>query len=157
MQGKSVVQNGTKLGLAVLAATTLLVALEGYVGKPYKDVADILTDCYGNTHDVQVNRIRTLEECKALLNKEVLGIASRIDKDLPDITQNQLIALTSFTYNVGGGAYNSSTLRKKFKAGDYTGGCYELQRWVYITKNGKLEVSPGLQNRRQKELKLCLQ
>lgn len=156
MQGKSVVQNGTKVGVAALTATVLLVALEGYVGKPYKDVADVLTDCFGNTKQVSLGKIRTLEECKALLNDEAYRIASFIDKDLPSISTNQLAALTSFTYNVGDGAYRMSTLRRYFKAGEYTQGCYEMQKWVYITKNNQKVVSPGLKNRREKEIALCL-
>lgn len=156
MQGRSAIQNGSKVGVAALAAATLLVVLEGYVGKPYKDVADVITDCFGNTKQVSMGKIRTLEECKALLNDESYRIAEFIDKDLPDITPNQLAAITSFTYNVGDGAYRGSTLRKKFKAGEYTQGCYEMQKWVYITKAGEKVLSPGLKKRRDKEVALCL-
>lgn len=65
-------------------------------------------------------------------------------------TQAQFDAMVSFAYNVGIGAFRSSTLLKKHKAADYTGARAEFARW---NKNdGK--VMAGLTRRRTAEAAL---
>jgi lysozyme len=61
-------------------------------------------------------------------------------------------AYTSFTYNVGVGAFEKSTLLRKLNGGDRVAACNELPRWVYA-RGVKL---PGLVNRRREEQALCL-
>ena len=68
------------------------------------------------------------------------------------LTQGELDAYTSFAYNVGLGAFQTSTLLRKLKAGDRVGACNELRRWVYA----KGRVLPGLVARRAAEEKMCL-
>lgn len=137
-------------------ATGLIASLEGYSPEPYYDVAGILTDCYGNTYQVSKARVRTKQECTKLLNNEVSKLSYRLLQDYPNHTVNSLASLTSFTYNVGYGAYSNSTLRKKLKRGDLEGACREMYKWVYITKNGYKVKSKGLMNRRKQEVELCL-
>ncbi len=63
------------------------------------------------------------------------------------LTQGQLDALVSFTYNVGKNALRRSTLLRKLNAGDYDGAADEFLRW---NKNdGK--VMRGLVRRRAAE------
>ncbi|RIQ11209.1 lysozyme, partial [Bordetella avium] len=62
------------------------------------------------------------------------------------------VALASFVYNVGPGAYGGSTLTRKLRAGDLAGACRELPRWVYAGGN-KLR---GLERRRDAEMRICL-
>lgn len=137
-------------------ATGLLASLEGYSPKPYLDVAGILTDCYGNTHGVSRNKIRTKEECTQLLHNESARIGQMLLKDQPNHSIQSLASGISFVYNIGDGAYRSSTYRKKLLAQDWVGACNEMYRWVYITRGGTKVKSKGLENRREKEVKLCL-
>ncbi len=65
-------------------------------------------------------------------------------------TQAQFDALVSFTYNLGAGNLNSSTLLKKHKAGDYAGAANEFGRWNKAS--GK--VMAGLTRRRAAEATL---
>ena len=67
------------------------------------------------------------------------------------LTDNQLSALVSFVYNVGIGAFASSTLLRKLNARDYVGAANELLRWDKGTVNGKKVVLRGLTIRRAKE------
>ena len=62
-------------------------------------------------------------------------------------------ALVSFTYNIGGQAFCSSTLVRKLNAGDTVGACNELSRW---TRAKGIEL-PGLVKRRAAERAMCLQ
>lgn len=69
------------------------------------------------------------------------------------ITDNQLLALSSFAYNAGRGSLQSSTLLKLLNNGtnkDIVG--KEFDKWVYA--GGK--VLPGLQKRRNAEKTLFL-
>jgi lysozyme len=69
------------------------------------------------------------------------------------ITDNQLLALSSFAYNVGDGSLADSTLLKLLNAGvDKNTVAAQFDKWVYA--GGK--VSNGLKNRRTAEKKLFL-
>jgi lysozyme len=68
------------------------------------------------------------------------------------VSQDTFDALVSFTYNVGAGAFRTSTLLKKLNAGDTVGACNQLPRW---NKAGG-KVLPGLTRRRAAEQALCL-
>ncbi|MBE9112080.1 lysozyme [Nodosilinea sp. LEGE 07298] len=62
-------------------------------------------------------------------------------------TSDQFSALVSFTFNVGPGNFQTSTLLRKHNAGDFAGASEEFGRWVYAGGN----VMPGLQRRRRAE------
>jgi len=69
------------------------------------------------------------------------------------ITDNQLIALSSFSYNEGRGALQNSTLLKYLNAGyNIPAVASEFDKWVYA--DGK--ISTGLKNRRNAEKQLFL-
>lgn len=63
------------------------------------------------------------------------------------LTQNQLVALTSFVHNLGAGRLKSSTLRRLINAGDYDRAAGEFGKWVFC--NGM--PSNGLIIRRKYE------
>lgn len=68
------------------------------------------------------------------------------------LTANQKAALIDFVYNLGAGAFGSSTLLKKLNAGDYKGAADEFPKWVYA--GGR--VLGGLVNRRKIERDLFI-
>jgi lysozyme len=63
------------------------------------------------------------------------------------LTQGQFDALVSFTYNLGGGALQRSTLRRKINRGEHGDVPEELMRWVWA---GGRQLK-GLIRRRQAE------
>ena len=63
-------------------------------------------------------------------------------------TDGQRAALYSFAYNEGTGALHSSTLLRKFVAGDLDGAGAQFAAWVYSGGH----VTRGLVNRRALEL-----
>ena len=65
---------------------------------------------------------------------------------------SRLIAITSFVYNLGDGAYAKSTLKKKINAEDWAGAAKEIVKW---NKAGG-QVLKGLTTRRFREAKLLL-
>ena len=74
------------------------------------------------------------------------------------VTQGEFDAMVSFVYNAGPGNFSSSTLLKKFNAGDHDGAAKEFLVWNKVTnkETGKKEVSAGLTVRRQEEMEIFL-
>ncbi len=139
----------------LMALTVAMVTdFEGYEAKPYRDVVGVLTVCYGHTGaDIIPTKTYTKAECDALLEKDLAIVAKAVNPlikvNIPDYTR---AALYSFTYNVGTGAFSRSTLLKKLNAGDRTGACNELKRWIYA---GGVQWK-GLMTRREVEKAVCL-
>lgn len=142
------------LAASVLAMAGVMVSYhEGYIPNTYRDPVGIPTICYGHTGpDVTPDRVATREECMALLDGDLLVAWRGVQRCIHDpIEPHQAAALVSFTFNVGVNAMCSSTLARKANAGDWTGACAELSRWVYA-KGIRL---PGLVKRRADERAMC--
>lgn len=95
----------------------------------------------------------TVEQAESLLALDIeyfeKGVRNVVTVDL---TEDQLGALTSFTYNIGLGNFEKSTLLKKLNAGDIEGAADEFLRW---NKSG-YKVLNGLTRRREAERNLFL-
>jgi len=65
-------------------------------------------------------------------------------------SDGQIVALCSFVYNLGAGAYRGSTLRRCVQAGDLAGAAAEFGRWVFAYGR----KMPGLVRRRAAEAAL---
>ncbi|WHQ44496.1 lysozyme [Alcaligenes faecalis] len=144
----------TKLGAGVVSAAIALVAAwEGRSLITYVDPVGIPTICDGYTQGVKLGDTASPARCDALTEQEVRRALAVVDRSvsypLPDEVR---VALSSFVYNVGAGAYANSTLLRKLRAQDIAGACRELDRWVYAGGR-KLR---GLERRRQAERQLCL-
>lgn len=144
----------TKVGAGVIAAAVGLVAAwEGRSLVAYADPVGIPTICEGYTHGVKLGDVVTPSQCDALTEQEVRKALAVVDSSTPRrLPDGVRVALASFVYNVGPGAYGGSTLLRKLRAGDVAGACNELPRWVYAGGR-KLR---GLERRRQAEKQICL-
>lgn len=153
-----------KGGLAALIGTSaaLIVAplvahWEGKRNDPYRDIAGILTVCYGDTNDVQRRRY-TDAECSARLERQLIEHARPVLACTPILRRypNALAASVSLTYNIGGAAYCRSTVARHFKAGDIRRGCDNFLSWNKARVGGRLKPVRGLTNRREAEREICL-
>lgn len=108
---------------------------------------------YENGRKVQKGDVITQERADQLLwweaNEKFRGVMDLVKVKLND---DQAGALTSFSYNVGLGAFKSSTLLKKLNSGDYAGAANEFPKWN--KSNGK--ILKGLVRRRESERNLFL-
>jgi GH24 family phage-related lysozyme (muramidase) len=68
------------------------------------------------------------------------------------LTQNQFDALASFTFNLGSGRLQSSTLRAKTNRLDYEGAADEFPKW----RKAGGRVLAGLVRRRAEERRLWM-
>jgi lysozyme len=64
----------------------------------------------------------------------------------------RLAAIVDFTFNLGAGQLQASTLRRRINQQDWPGAAAELRRWVYAGA----KVLPGLVARREAECGLLM-
>ncbi len=131
----------------------LIKSFEGLRLKAYKDAVGIWTIGYGTTRGVRPGQ--TISEAQAVqfLQEDLTRFEKSINEVVRSpINDNQFSALACFTYNVGSGAFRSSTLLKKLNAGDVQGAADELLRW---DKAGGRTLA-GLTRRRKAERLLFL-
>lgn len=142
----------SSLALVLALATPLVAHYEGLRTRAYLDPIGIPTICWGETVNVKLGQIKTVEECNKMLTARLGYFAVRVDAMIqPEISPQEMAAYSSLAYNVGLGAFEKSTLLKKVNAGDRVGACNELPRW---NKAGG-KVLSGLVLRREAEKRLC--
>ena len=129
----------------------LVKFFEGFEPKAYLCPANVWTIGYGRTKNVKEgDELNELQAERDLL-EELEEFAEQVLNTVKvDLEQNELDALTSWTYNLGVGNLQSSTLLKKLNSGDKNSVPSEMIRWNKAA--GK--VLAGLTRRREAEAKL---
>lgn len=116
----------------------------------YLDPADVPTIGYGDTGQrVRLGQTITQAEADARLLERVVrefepGVLGAIKRSM---TQYELDAMVSLAYNIGVGAFSSSTLVRKFNAGDRDGASAQFRVW----RKAGGRVLLGLERRRVAE------
>ena len=132
-------------------ATKLVAKYEGFRPEPYLCPAGTWTIGYGCTDSAVVGLGRiTKDEATNILKKRIREEYAAIKKLDLNLNKNQTVALISLRFNIGAGNFNSSTLLKKLKQGDYTAASAEFPKW----RLGNGVVLRGLVNRRADERKV---
>lgn len=150
-------------------ALNLIGHFEGWFPEKYDDPAGYCTIGYGrlfkkdscnNLTREEIEAHVTIEEWENGISKERglelleedLLVARRFVAKLTTVetTEDQFGSLVSFTFNVGGGNFQRSTLLKKVNVSDFQGAVFEFPRWVRAGG----EVLRGLQIRRNCEATL---
>jgi lysozyme len=127
-------------------------SFEGMVLRGYKDPIGIVTACAGHTKTAVLGRPYTESECNNLLENDLADHADGVMSCIHvPVNTGEKAAYVSFGFNVGVNAFCNSTMSRKLNAGDHTGACAELSRWV---KAGG-RVLPGLVKRRATERAIC--
>ena len=128
----------------------------GKVGA-YLDPVNVWTIGYGHTKGVKPGDVITKQKAEDLLKEDMEEFEKVVEKYVSvPLNSNQFSALVSFTFNVGDGAFNGSTLRKLLNQSKYDAAAEQFTRWVYGTVNGKRVKLPGLVRRREAERRLFL-
>ena len=148
--------NRTQLASLLLSAAALvgLVTHEGYSDQTIIPIkGDVPTIGFGSTDGVKLgdktNPIAALQRAM----RDIAGKETAVKKCVKvPLYQYEYDAYISLAYNIGTGAFCSSTLVKKLNIGDYTGACSEILRW----DRAQGRAVKGLTVRRQKEYNQCL-
>ena len=123
--------------------------LEAYLPTPN----DVWTIGYGHTHTTKQGQKITEAQAEALLRRDITWAEKAVNKSVVvPLTQNQFDALVSFVFNVGEGAFATSTLLRLLNSGDYEGAANQFLRW----NRQKGRVLNGLTKRREEERALFL-
>lgn len=139
--------------------TAIAVPMEGTRQWAYKDPVGIPTICMGSTKGVKMGDFRTLDECKALLTREMSDVIQTVDTCRPGLPIPVLAAFSDAAYNIGPKIAcdsSKSTAARMLAAGDYRGACEQLLRWNKASVGGAMVALPGLTKRRQMERDLCV-
>ena len=131
----------------------LIKSFEGLRLRAYRDAVGIWTIGYGTTRGVRPGMDISMEEAISFLQQDL----TRFEKSINDavkvsINDNQFSALASFTYNVGSGAFRSSTLLRLLNEGKIREAADQFPRW---NRAGGRALA-GLTRRRRAERKLFL-
>ena len=121
---------------------------------PYVCPAGYWTIGYGHLCDPKHPPI-TEAEAEGFLAadlKTALNATPRYCPVLATEPEGRLAAIVDFTFNLGAGRLQTSTLRRRVNQGDWSAAAGELARWIY----GAGKVLPGLVARRAAEAALLL-
>jgi lysozyme len=143
---------------AITIAANMIAQFEGFSPVPYLGPAGrtwtigcgttFLPDgskvCAGTPPITIQDAMRYVENDAANILHDIDGVVT-----VP-LNPNQTAALIDFTYNLGFGAFRSSTLLKLLNAGDISGAAEQFVRWDIAGG----EQMPGLLRRREAEVAL---
>jgi len=137
----------------------MIIHHEGVRLRPYKCPAGLWTVGVGHligdgkTLPDDWNRTFTMEEVNEILKKDLNRFESGVLRLCPNgLTQSRFDALVSFSFNVGLGNLQRSSVRMRHNRGDYDGAAEALLMWTKAAGR----VLPGLVKRRQDERSLYL-
>ena len=119
---------------------------------PYICPAGFWTIGYGHFCDPKHPPI-TEAEAEAYLARDLqtaLAATLRYCPVLATEPESRIAAIVDFTFNLGAGRLQTSTLRRRINQRDWSAAATELRRWVY----GGGKVLPGLFARREAEISL---
>lgn len=133
----------------------LIRTFEGYSSTPYRCPAGVLTIGYGHVlkgGEAATPSI-TREAAETWLKEDAQKAALLLSRHVAvALTQHQADALISFIFNVGGGAFARSTLKKVINRGWHGEVPAQLARWIYAGG----QVQRGLVKRREAEAELYM-
>lgn len=133
---------------------SLIKSFEGLRLQAYQDSVGVWTIGYGATRGVKSGMSISKEQAERMLLNDVQRFEAEVQRLITaPLNQNQWDALMSFTYNLGAGNLESSTLRRLLNCGDYSGAAEQFPRW---NKAGG-KVLAGLTRRREAERALFLE
>lgn len=141
----------------------MLAVFEGFRAKPYLDSVGVPTIGYGNTYyldgrkvkmsDPPISKDNAKKLKMAVINKDFAPVVNRLlEKEIKagQINQNMFDALISLAYNIGVGAFSTSSVIRHLKDGDKQKAGDAFLLWK--NAGGK----PILLTRRQKERSVFL-
>lgn len=129
----------------------LIEQFEGRRNDAYLDGGGVWTIGVGHTKGVKRGQVATEAQIDSFLLDDTADAVAGVNRAIKTVmTQNQFDAMVSLAFNIGVGAFTSSTLARMMNANDVAGAALQFVRWN--KDNGK--VVNGLTRRRQAEADL---
>ena len=138
--------------------TAIVKQFEGFRASPYLDSVGVPTIGYGTIQypggeavqmsDPAITEPQGIQFLNYQLGLKADAISPRFQRP---VTLHQGAAMLSLTYNIGTGAFSTSTVLRDVNAGNLAGAADAFLLWDKGTVDGQLVVIPGLLKRRQAE------
>jgi lysozyme len=160
MAGSSRTLNATVGTLTASILLSYVPLFEGTILRGYRDPIGIVTACTGHTKTAILGRPYTADECRQLLDQDLIEHAVPVLTCVPELAGHpyQLASAISFAFNVGVSKFCNSTTARRFKSGNWISACRALNekdngrpQWVFADG----VILPGLVTRRAIERELC--
>jgi len=114
----------SKQGLA------LTESFEGCKLAAYQDQTGVWTIGYGHTKGVHKGMVCTQAQAEAWLQEDIAFAVKFVNsRMISTVTQGQFDALCDFTYNLGCGSLNKSTLLKMVENKEFAAAADQFPRW----------------------------
>lgn len=124
-----------------------LLALKQFEGcrlDAYEDEGGVWTIGYGDTSDVKPGDRITLEEADRRFRNRVQEFERVVDVAVrKPLSQGMFDVLVSLAYNIGAGAFRSSTLVALLNNDDIEGAALQLGRFIYVRAKEPTELRRG--------------
>lgn len=139
------------------AGRAAITRREGNVLTAYRDSVGILTIGVGHTTAAGATTVTpgmkiTAAESDQILSRDLAKFEPAVLAAVKvPMSQNEFDALVSLAFNIGGGAFSTSSVVKKLNAGDRRGAADAFLAWDKATVRGKKVALEGLTNRRKAE------
>jgi len=144
-------------------AMPIIKQFEGFRAAPYRDSVGIATIGYGTIQYPNAKPVTMLDPAiTEAQGTEYLSFQMSLKSGLMApllqraATLHQAAAMLSLTYNIGTGAFQDSTVLRKFNKGDIPGAADAFLMWDKGTVKGQKVVIPGLLTRRTEERTIFL-
>jgi lysozyme len=119
---------------AIAAAAAFIGPEEGISMKAYQDSVKIWTICRGHTGpEVKKGLVLTNAACETLFRTDIWKAMQVVLDTTQGVTLPEpvLVSFTSFTFNVGGQKFKTSTARSLLVQGKFEDACHQLPRWKF--------------------------
>lgn len=146
---------------AMVLAVPFIFDREGYAPKAFFELGKVWSYCYGETTNVERERIYTKSECQELGKSRIAEFMYKVDQLIvPEVKPETLAAFTSFSYNIGIAGFERSAALKNLNQGNLQQACDAMLNWYKAAGRdcrGRNSGCYGVWLRRQDERELCLQ
>ncbi len=138
-------------------AIGLIKEREGLKLETYIGVSGHLHIGYGHSADVTQGMKITADEAEVLLRKDLIIVEQEIKERLIiPVNENEFSAMVLLAYNIGTGAFGSSSVLTELNGGDRAEAADAFLMWNKIRRDGELVADPNLTKHRKEERSLFL-
>jgi lysozyme len=141
----------------------IIKQFEGFRAAPYLDSVGVATIGYGTIRYPDGSAVTMKDpacndaEATSYVSHDMATMSAVLAPLLTrPATLHQAAAMLSLSYNIGTGAFKSSTVLRQFNAGDIPDAADAFLMWDKGTVNGQKVVIEGLHNRRVQERTIFL-
>ena len=160
-QAEYIQDKALKIESSLTKTVTLVKELEGFRSSAYVDTDGTVVIGYGmpviEGKKVKLGERISQVQAETALKDKLQEIQQKIlAASTVELNSNQLVALTSFAFNVGVESLFKSTLFRKLNTGDFLGAANEFPYWNKANMGRRLVPLAGLTKRRLTEKNLFL-